>query len=302
MKKIVALVLSLVMALSLCTVAFAAIPTWTENESKSLDLFDPTYNTKLNETDTAAVFTYTAAKAASKGVVGHIGYWKAPGYDPCYVLSTTWNEDVTYAIKAHDNTIKKGDQTTKDNMYYLTAVGAISYTYTATLFTDWGTLCGQYAKPDNADSVDYVKYTDWNGKVHIRALAANASEADPSVNVLIDGFVYTMTGDDLKTIGHNWLASKLDKNGKVEEYTCATCKTVAKVYPSVNAVPAGLTIERMGDGTIIAFSYTVGTPGKTNTSGVNSAKTFDAGVAMYVGMSLLSVAGGAVVIGKKKEF
>ena len=33
-----------------------------------------------------------------------------------------------------------------------------------------------------------------------------------------------------------------------------------------------------------------------------SAKTFDAGVAMYVGMSLLSVAGGAVVIGKKKEF
>ena len=36
--------------------------------------------------------------------------------------------------------------------------------------------------------------------------------------------------------------------------------------------------------------------------GVDSAKTFDAGVAMYVGMSLLSVAGGAVVIGKKKEF
>ena len=33
-----------------------------------------------------------------------------------------------------------------------------------------------------------------------------------------------------------------------------------------------------------------------------SAKTFDAGIAMYVGMSLLSVAGGAVVIGKKKEF
>ena len=40
----------------------------------------------------------------------------------------------------------------------------------------------------------------------------------------------------------------------------------------------------------------------SNTSGVESAKTFDAGIAMYVGMSLLSVAGGAVVIGKKKEF
>ena len=41
---------------------------------------------------------------------------------------------------------------------------------------------------------------------------------------------------------------------------------------------------------------------KADNKGVNSAKTFDAGVAMYVGMSLLSVAGGAVVIGKKKEF
>mgnify|MGYP006979245356 FL=1 len=33
-----------------------------------------------------------------------------------------------------------------------------------------------------------------------------------------------------------------------------------------------------------------------------SPKTFDAGIAMYVGMALTSVAGSAVVIGKKKEF
>ena len=31
-------------------------------------------------------------------------------------------------------------------------------------------------------------------------------------------------------------------------------------------------------------------------------KTFDAGIAMYVGMALTSVAGSALVIGKKKEF
>lgn len=34
---------------------------------------------------------------------------------------------------------------------------------------------------------------------------------------------------------------------------------------------------------------------------VESGKTFDAGVAMYVGLSVLSVTGGALVIGKKKE-
>ena len=35
---------------------------------------------------------------------------------------------------------------------------------------------------------------------------------------------------------------------------------------------------------------------------ISSPKTFDAGVAMYAGMALMSVAGSAVVIGKKKEF
>ena len=34
---------------------------------------------------------------------------------------------------------------------------------------------------------------------------------------------------------------------------------------------------------------------------VESGKTFDAGIAMYVGLSVLSVTGGALVIGKKKE-
>ena len=43
-------------------------------------------------------------------------------------------------------------------------------------------------------------------------------------------------------------------------------------------------------------------PSTDKKTGVDSAKTFDAGIAMYVGMSLLSVAGSAVVIGKKKEF
>ena len=40
----------------------------------------------------------------------------------------------------------------------------------------------------------------------------------------------------------------------------------------------------------------------TKTDGTSSPKTFDAGIAMYVGMALTSVAGSAVVIGKKKEF
>ena len=41
---------------------------------------------------------------------------------------------------------------------------------------------------------------------------------------------------------------------------------------------------------------------KDNGKTVESGRTFDAGIALYVGLSLLSVTGGALVIGKKKEF
>ena len=61
-------------------------------------------------------------------------------------------------------------------------------------------------------------------------------------------------------------------------------------------------MEKIGN-TLIAFTYTPGTAASGNTgSNKPSPKTFDAGIAMYVGMALTSVAGSAVVIGKKKEF
>ena len=109
----------------------------------------------------------------------------------------------------------------------------------------------------------------------------------------------------------------------VNEYKCYFCNRTfygsnyqystpetADVYSSEYAkqlVNAGFV--NVADGVIlgdVAYYWTTdkdnGTKADNTKKGVGSAKTFDAGVAMYVGMSLLSVAGGAVVIGKKKEF
>ena len=120
-------------------------------------------------------------------------------------------------------------------------------------------------------------------------------------NVLVNGEVYTVNGQQTAK-AHSWGASAWDKKGVATEYTCATCKTVAKVINSPVNAPAGSTIERIGN-TLIAFTYTPGTANNTTNTGSNkSPKTFDAGIAMYVGMALTSVAGSAVVIGKKKEF
>ena len=57
------------------------------------------------------------------------------------------------------------------------------------------------------------------------------------------------------------------------------------------------------DGETIYLAYTDGKTDNTKPTDTNkSPKTFDAGIAMYVGMALTSVAGSALVIGKKKEF
>ena len=149
----------------------------------------------------------------------------------------------------------------------------------------------------------------------------------------IDGEDITYWGADAEVVPAGHLMVLVKKNveyktstdGKivkdVNEYKCYFCNRTfygsnyqystpetADVYSSTYAkqlVNAGFV--NVADGVIlgdVAYYWTTdkdnGT--KTDNKGVNSAKTFDAGVAMYVGMSLLSVAGGAVVIGKKKEF
>ena len=56
------------------------------------------------------------------------------------------------------------------------------------------------------------------------------------------------------------------------------------------------------DDPTVLYTVTAGSNATTPSTTKPSPKTFDAGIAMYVGMALTSVAGSAVVIGKKKEF
>ena len=67
MKKIVALVLSLVMVLGLATTAFGAITLWAPNGSTAkCDLYDGEYNTKLNSVPVDVKFTPAKALKLDK--------------------------------------------------------------------------------------------------------------------------------------------------------------------------------------------------------------------------------------------
>ena len=298
MKKIIATVLAMVMALALCTTAFAApvvgytgytrggeklMANATAAASFSVEAHEATFN-KATGTGNVAYYTVSDATDANTAYNGH--YTKADKTD--FDLQLTKAGASTLYLK-HVN----------DGAVYVAKVEA---------FTKIGDKCGQLDV--DADGTYYVntsKYTDTNsvtkdaGEVYFMA-----SDANGAVYVLLNGKLVSVTlADEQTLVGHTWVA--VEKDGKVVSYKCSDCGTVASIYKTYAAAKAsGLkNVEAFvnDDGETIYLAYTDGKTDTTKPTDTNkSPKTFDAGIAMYVGMALTSVAGSAVVIGKKKEF
>ena len=323
MKKIVALVLSLVMALSLCTVAFAAgydLEVTVKGQHEKYDdlkfveqkddvlahyegktygeWFCETTDSDVYDSDDEFVVTYqkdgkvvylVCVKSAS-GAYGHadkVGALKAKAvaehkYVGCGDENDKAPKNCYKDVKTDNYWVKLGDNDEHTGIYV--------------------TVDGKY---DNV--------------VEVRAATVfGAPDYDKTAEVVPAGHLMVLVKKNIEY--------KTSTDGKivkdVNEYKCYFCNRTfygsnyqystpetADVYSSEYArqlVNAGFV--NVADGVIlgdVAYYWTTdkdnGTKANDN-KGVNSAKTFDAGVAMYVGMSLLSVAGGAVVIGKKKEF
>ena len=313
MKKIIATVLAMVMALALCTTAFAVVPIWAAANGgvNSVDVYKMS-----NEKLATKTMTYTPAVAP---VYNADGTNKTPGAIEYYTfseeivigtttyaagtkftMSSTYSKDASFAVKATDASVAVGTQTSPEALFFMTKVDAVKYVVTGEKFTAWGNQCGQYKNPGDTASVDYVKYT-YAGNENVQALAAAATDDTPAANVLVDGAVKTMGAAVLKT-PHNWTAATRDKDGNLLTVKCAICGTVGNVVASpYDPATRGHQVEQLAGGLgYVYFDYTPGTTPSTDTN--KSPKTFDAGIAMYVGMALTSVAGSAVVIGKKKEF
>ena len=289
MKKIIATVLAMVMALALCTTAFAA--------EKSYEVYDAETGA-LMSTQADATLTYVPASKTNKTIA-------------YYTLNNEIVADADAGIEAAANQFanEKYVSTTAADaelvlkysgktsvVMYLEAVTEVNYADgEATAYTDIGTKCGQYkldaAAGETKDTKFYTATNPVTGKVELFKAVT-----DGDYDFLVGGKVVAcdIIGvlDDV-VLAHNWM---VDTEKMVAK--CIDCGATGKVYKTFVEVPNGVTPDQV-QGMFVVADKTATKPADSTNS---SHKSFDAGIAMYVGMALTSVAGSAVVIGKKKEF
>ena len=126
--------------------------------------------------------------------------------------------------------------------------------YTGNRFTDWGVMCGQYAKPNDAESAIYIKWYTHSGDIVI--CRAEEGETESGGNrVSVDGVIYTtIPNTEQQPIPHNWIASSISPDGVASAYTCSTCRTEAKVIASMDEADNSKIHEELSDGTLLEYN------------------------------------------------
>ena len=285
MKKIIATVLAMVMALALCTVAFADSSTTTVNSSDKYNVRWLNSNEKLD----IVVKSYTTMDTKTVTENGKTTKTYIPAY---YTL-----EDTTGTMYAYECVEDVADfRIFKDDKFvaYVTWGDAVltDYLNAATAVKE-GDGCADY-------EADGFKVDDT-----VYAAAGENTAENNLILVVVDGKLALLDKDvPIAKNGHVFADDKVSYNadGTPKAITCKTCKkTFDMVAENKLGSYSGETVEYTLKGTTYLIKLGTETP-STGSNTTTSPKTFDAGIAMYVGMALTSVAGSAVVIGKKKEF
>ena len=277
MKKIIATVLAMVMAMALCVTAFAV------NYSDGYYFANGKWN-KIDLTKVSVSYTNPSeTKTDGKVVSAKIGYYtlKETGKADV-VLVEVDKDDATYQIKA-DSTVKYLQESNGNQDK--------AYTLTGTKLTS-SDKCGEAKFSGTVYQSGDKYYTTGSSNTYMLINGQVVSVVETTVTINDHDFEIQTKAVDAKGV--------LTGTAK-----CKNCTQTATLTNKLSAIPVGAKSQVVSVAGMTDTCYLYWTEaGKTNngSSNANSPKTFDAGVAMYAGMALMSVAGSAVVIGKKKEF
>ena len=295
MKKIIATVLAMVMALALCTTAFAADLTidgvnYTKvAPDKDLTL-EKVYTKEGDssgqyyiQTGTQTVRVATDAEVAVIEAKGFSKATLAKMTDAGYLFDVYQAADGKYyAQAAVVDAYDKANNTNKANMAEKAGGNTAKIFYFG---KDLGSAVAYYQFATN----DTLKTAAATTVLYKTSETFGANKAPVYTN-LAGTATYAMVSDT------DWTDKDKDAVGKLSKIYYSKPNDAATL---LNA--AGKDINLAANS---GYYYVLTEKAASTTTNTNkpSPKTFDAGIAMYVGMALTSVAGSAVVIGKKKEF
>ena len=301
MKKIVALVLSLVMALSLCTVAFA--------DGYDIEVTKKGEHTKYDELKSVAqtdtVLPHYEGKANGEWFVETAD---PDVYDSASNFIVTYQRDgkIVYLLRVEKDDLKvnalKADAVAE---HKYVGCGDNNAKAPKDCYKDVKNS-NYWIKSDADDAVAYVTVDgDYDNVVAVRAATVFGKDGnwDRNSEVVPSGHLMVLVKKNVEY--KCYFCNRTFYGSDFPYSTPETADTYSSTFANELVKAKFVNVE---DGVIlgdVAYYWTTDKDNDTKTDDTNkvpSAKTFDAGVAMYVGMSLLSVAGGAVVIGKKKEF
>ena len=286
MKKIVAVVLSLVMVLGLATTAFAAT-SYQGLTGKNID------GTAYGAPE-ALELTVNAAVAPKYDDDGVLTTWGKVAYatENNNTLNTYVLKDSLSDLTAAGDLVLYTDKDAKYPAFYLEKVAVIDYAE-GVAFANFGKACGQVTYADyDATKAYYTAKGEAAAKIYV----ADAVNGDTLLKV---GAEYVLVKDTgvtvLGAVAHTPLMT--NKDGKTVAVKCAKCGLEALQVANTLSLPEKTPAIA---GTLNTIWYwpaaAVQAPA---TDKVESAETFDAGIAMYVGMSVMAAAGSAVVLKKK---
>ena len=279
MKKIVALVLALVMVLGLATTAFAV--DFPEGPAKTYEkLFSKTTDKDpATASDVTVEYYAAAAPEYSKDgktleVYGCIAFYVVD--DAAYVKVATVNDADLVIYK---------DAAMKSVFMYLDAIENPFYVGTGKAFKNFGDECGQSAYDyDKKDG----KYYTFN-KGYYEAVEASDTQ------LMVGDKLVPVAAFDPEIVKHT--AAYTSEDGEVIAVECSACGLKAVYAKNFMSVPEGAEyVEIAGED---GYWYWAVAAAPADDATVESPKTFDAGIAMYVGMSVMAAAGSAVVLKKK---
>ena len=340
MKKVLATILALVMAIGLCSVSWA-------DEAKVAKIGGTEYDTLQAAVDAATagqtIVLLKDVDASSGVTVGKKIVLDMNGkklYNTVDIWDTSWslisvqaNGDLTitgngtFAAKENDCyavDVQDGGKVTIQNGTFIGNIHAV-YVYIGTAIINGGTYTVQQQYP-NADRPDDFVLNCYDasradGTAKITVNGGEFPQIDPS-NCKAEGegtdFVAAgvavatvVDGDNTSYAVGSAVIAAAANSGKSVTVTKTGPVTGVDAGKSI-AVADGVTGVTVNGVTVTGDSYTVPQPPRyyynstttttdtktTDTKG--SPKTFDAGIALYVGMALTSAAGVAFV-GKKRE-